>query len=493
MFESAFFGNVKDLRVYHDAPQALERIREIYNKSRSSLQKSFADFATGKMAEPKNPENAMYPFVGFRVLPSDIRTETFWQSYGVAPEAGVYGATLTRPDLFHDYYLEQIALVMQNHNVPVVVGLSDTAIPLPFVVDKSPAQLAEDQVWQMNVEYALPNLSLIHDDIANGTGYFREDVLRPLALFDALRVDYSLHRLHHYTNTAPRHFQKFILLANYQRYMDEFKAYALDQLQQDSGYTEFVEPGDCVTYHASTGKEPRQNGRPAHLPQMPAFHLKRPDGNGISFVNIGVGPSNAKTITDHLAVLRPHCWLMIGHCAGLRRSHMRGDYVLGHAYVRYDHILDDIVPISIPIPAIAEIQIALEHAVASVTGLTGHDLKTRLRTGTIATVDDRNWELRSSEIFGDLLKSRAIAVDMESATIAANGFRLRVPYGTLLCVSDKPIHGEIKLRGMASQFYDKSTSQHLEIGLETVRLLRDRGVESLHSRKLRGFDEPPFR
>lgn len=81
---------------------------------------------------------------------------------------------------------------------------------------------------------------------------------------------------------------------------------------------------------------------------------------------------------------------------------------------------------------------------------------------------------------------------MESATISANGFRLRVPYGALLCVSDKPMHGEIKLRGMANTFYRERISQHLKISLETVRILREQGAAQLHSRKLRSFDEPAF-
>ena len=128
-----------------------------------------------------------------------------------------------------------------------------------------------------------------------------------------------------------------------------------------------------------------------------------------------------------------------------------------------------------------------------VTGLDGQDLKTRMRTGTVVSCDNRNWELRAMELFRLYNQSRAIALDLESATIAANGFRFRVPYGTLLCVSDKPLHGELKLRGMASQFYKERVRQHMEIGLETIRILRNKGAEHLHSRKLRGFDEPPFR
>jgi AMP nucleosidase len=226
---------------------------------------------------------------------------------------------------------------------------------------------------------------------------------------------------------------------------------------------------------------------------MPAYHLLREDRLGVSLVNIGIGPSNAKTITDHLAVLRPHCWLMIGHCGGLRRSQQLGDYVLAHAYVREDHVLDKDLPTWVPVPPIAEVQVALQAAVAQVTGLSGDSLKTRMRTGTVVTTDDRNWELSHDDRYLRFNQSRAIAIDMESATIAANGFRFRVPYGTLLCVSDKPLHGEIKLRGMANAFYRQRIDQHLAIGLEAIRMIREAGVERLHSRKLRSFDEPAFR
>ncbi len=225
---------------------------------------------------------------------------------------------------------------------------------------------------------------------------------------------------------------------------------------------------------------------------MPAYHLIGAEGRGVTLVNIGVGPSNAKTICDHLAVLRPEAWLMIGHCGGLRPSQTIGDYVLAHAYLRDDHVLDDVLPVEIPIPPIAEVQQALFAAAESVSGESGDELKRRLRTGTVVTTDDRNWELRYSQSALRFNQSRAVAIDMESATIAAQGYRFRVPYGTLLCVSDKPIHGEIKLPGQANRFYERAISQHLRIGLETIDILRAEGAK-LHSRKLRSFDEPPFR
>jgi hypothetical protein len=87
---------------------------------------------------------------------------------------------------------------------------------------------------------------------------------------------------------------------------------------------------------------------------------------------------------------------------------------------------------------------------------------------------------------------RAIALDMESAAIAANGFRFRVPYGTLLCVSDRPLHGEIKLAGMAGEFYRQRVGQHLVIGIKALEKLKTQEWERLYSRKLRSFAEVAF-
>jgi AMP nucleosidase len=184
---------------------------------------------------------------------------------------------------------------------------------------------------------------------------------------------------------------------------------------------------------------------------------------------------------------------MLGHCAGLRTTQQLGDYVLAHGYVREDHVLDEDLPPWVPVPALAEVQVALESAVAEVTQLTGYELKRVMRTGTVASTDNRNWELLPHGTpMRRFSQSRAIALDMESATIAANGFRFRIPYGTLLCVSDKPLHGEIKLPGMADQFYRERVEQHLRIGMRAIDLLCRQRAEQLHSRKLRSFDEVAF-
>jgi AMP nucleosidase len=344
--------------------------------------------------------------------------------------------------------------------------------------------------------FDLPDLTAMDDSIANGTWRGTNGQAEPLSLFTGARTDYSLHRLRHYTGTSPSHFQNYVLFTNYQFYIDEFIALGHAEMKKSgSPYSAFVEPGNVVTRRDGLSAEPNDTlgTAPPRLPQMPAYHLAREGHGGITMVNIGVGPANAKTITDHIAVLRPHAWLMVGHCAGLRTTQQLGDYVLAHAYVREDHVLDEDLPLWVPIPALAEIQVALERAVSEVTGCEGLELKRLMRTGTVASTDNRNWELLPDNTpQRRFSQSRAVALDMESATIAANGFRFRVPYGTLLCVSDKPLHGEIKLPGMANHFYRERVNQHLQIGIRALELLRAAGPAQLHSRKLRSFAEVAF-
>lgn len=473
---------------------ALAEIQRIYQTNVANVRQAYHDLVQhDRLPTNHSFEQAgHYPFLGIHVESHQLNVDAL-KAFGAVHEAGFYGTTLTQPDLFADYYREQIALLIQHHEIPVVVGTSTVPIPLPYVVETADIAFEPEKFQKMSQVFILPNLSTIDDAVANGTYDASANVLRPLSLFKADRVDLSLHRLHHYTGTSAQHFQRYILLTNYQRYIHEFVGFAKAHLKAEGPDVALVAPGDCITTRNANGQLVSTGEAPQYLPQMPAYHLVRPDRSGITFINIGVGPSNAKTITDHLAVLRPDCWIMLGHCAGLRRGQHLGDYVLAHAYVREDNVMADDVPTWVPIPPIAEVQVALQDAVARVTGLARHTLKTRMRTGTVVTTDNRNWEFRSKLLYERFQQSRAIAIDMESATMAANGFRFRVPYGTLLCVSDKPIHGEIKLRGMANTFYQERIAQHLDIGLAAIQILRDDYGEQLHSRKLRGFDDPPFR
>ncbi|MFQ5438096.1 MAG: AMP nucleosidase [Paracoccaceae bacterium] len=470
------------------AKAAVAHLVLLYREATGFLRQEFRATLDGR--KPTARYRACYPEI-------EITTTSFAHvdsrlSFGYVAEPGTYATTITRPDLFANYLKQQISLLMENHGVPVRVGPSTTPIPVHFALTDD-ADLAmpggSEFEYPLRDIFDVPDLSTTNDEIVNG--FFREgDETGPLPLapFTAQRIDYSLARLAHYTATDPEHFQNHVLFTNYQFYVDEFVQFAMTALANpSSGYSEFVGPGNRSIV---PGKADIANGK---MPQMPALHLKRPDGSGITLVNIGIGPSNAKTATDHIAVLRPHAWLMLGHCAGLRNSQNLGDYVLAHGYLREDHVLDDDLPVWVPIPALAEIQIALEHAVEEVTRYSGFALKQIMRTGTVATIDNRNWELRNqSGPVQRLSQSRAIALDMESATIAANGFRFRVPYGTLLCVSDKPLHGELKLPGMATEFYRTQVKKHLLIGIRALESLRDMPLERLHSRKLRSFEETAF-
>ncbi|MEQ9639421.1 MAG: AMP nucleosidase [Alphaproteobacteria bacterium] len=482
-------------QAFADVDAAVARIVEIYERNTAYLRERFVGY--GDRSMPPGRARACYPFV--RVTAASHQRADSRLAYGFVSQPGVHETTLTRPDLFAHYYREQIELLLANHGGTVEVGESAEPIPVHFAYkrDINLETEAARQHWPAPAAplrdlFDTPDLATMDDAIANGTHVRSPGEPAPLALFRAARVDYSLHRLRHYTGTGPEHFQNFVILTNYQFYMDAFAQMGRQRMADgDADYDAFVEPGDMVTANARLGGG-TDGTAPDRLPSMPALHLKRPDDSGITMVNIGVGPSNARTMTDHVAVLRPHAWLMLGHCAGLRNAQALGDYVLAHGYVREDHVLDDEVPTWVPIPALAEMQQALEHAVAEVTGSAGYDLKRVMRTGTVASVDNRNWELSGDGVIRRLSLSRAIALDMESATIAANGFRFRVPYGTLLCVSDRPLHGEIKLAGMAGDFYRQRVGQHLEIGLKALELLRGQERERLHSRKLRSFAEVAF-
>ncbi len=486
-------------KYFDDEKKAVAYIEEIYSNHINYLRYKFEEFNKGNYKKSERI-TAFYPYI--RVSTQKARRSDTRFSYGFAPRAGTYSTTVTRLDIFKKYYEEQIKLLLKNHNQPIEIGVSNTAIPVHFALGEDyylEADLSSKQIEDLQNIFEQPDLSLIDDQIANGYFVAGDDEDQPLSLFTAPRADISLQRLKHYTATNSKHFQNYVIYTNYQFYIDEFIRICHELMApsgEDNEYTAFVEPGNKITTNSNYKDNPEKDSDGfvlKRMPQMPAYHLKRADGSGITMINIGVGPSNAKNITDHVAVLRPHAWLMLGHCAGLRNSQRLGDYVLAHGYYREDQILDKDLNPKIPIPALSEIQLALEQAVSEITGMQGYDLKKVMRTGTVATVDDRNWELRASISQNrNLSQSRAIALDMESGTIAANGFRFRVPYGTLLCVSDKPLHGQVKLPGMAESFYRQRVEQHLQIGLRTMSLLREIGAEKLHSRKLRSFNEVAF-
>jgi AMP nucleosidase len=474
--------------------EAVDRLVRLYDEATQALHGAVERFL--KDGEPPSAATRAlfrYPELRLTYAPSGPALSSA-RAFAKFSEAGVYTTTVTQPAEFRAYLLEQLEPLVTEYGATIEVGVGAQEIPYPYVIE-SGDELTRGggaDAAELARFFPVPSLATIGDETADGEFDFGPE--RPLALFDAPRVDYSLRRLVHYTGSDWRAMQPWVLLTNYHRYVDQFVQWGLKQLHAGTGVEKVILPGNLVidSSISPAEAEARVGAVAWHRFQMPAYHCMRADGRGISLVNIGVGPSNAKTITDHIAVLRPHCWLMVGHCAGLRQSQVIGDYVLAHAYLRRDNILDEAVPPVTPIPALAEVQVALQEAVAKITGDRGEALKRRLRTGTVVTDDDRNWELRWSKERRLINISRAIAVDMESATVATQGFRMRVPYGTLLCVSDKPLHGEIKLPGAANAFYERAIAEHLQIGIAAIGLLQSQD-DTLHSRKLRSFDEPPFR
>src|SRR5688572_15626582 len=477
-----------------DSHTIIAELSAVYDTAVERLRTDIAAYArTGEVppAERRHDGSYCYPELRVRFSGGSFTGDRS-RAFARLHRLGTYATTVTRPQLFADYLTEQLDLLQSDYGVELACGPSRQEIPFPYVLDSQRgAAMLGVTPTELARHFPTTELALIGDELADSIAIGGPGEAIPLSLFDGLRTDFSLARLAHYTGTAPEHFQRFILFTNYHRYIDEFVDWGGRQLGQGS-YTALAGAGGLYLDGATDNAQALVSETTWRRHQMPAYHLMAADRMGITLVNIGVGPSNAKTITDHLAVLRPEAWLMIGHCGGLRPSQKIGDFVLAHAYLRDDHVLDAVLPPEIPLPAIAEVQQALAAAAEEVSGAEGSDLKQRMRTGTVVTTDDRNWELRLSKTATRLSQSRAVAIEMESATVAAQGYRFRVPYGTLLCVSDKPLHGEIKLPGQANVFYEEAIAGHLQIGIRACELLRAEGPR-LHSRKLRAFNEPPFR
>ena len=338
------------------------------------------------------------------------------------------------------------------HN-PVIEGEFASPAAIRWYLERELGRLAAAGA-RVSVSHGREALDLHDPDLGRAVDETSSDLTRKkLFLFGPERMALSIDRLQHYTGTAADAFQRYVLLTNYSWHVEEFRR-ALP---------------DCVG--------PATDGR-----QMPAWHHMLPHRAGLTMINIGVGPSNAKTITDHLAVLRPDLVLMIGHCGGLRNHQEIGDLVLASAYMRDDRVLDDVLPLSVPIVSNHRLNTLL------LDELTTRGLRSRM--GVVFTTANRNWELQLSVVAEKLRLSRAIAVDMESATVATNGFRYRIPTATLLAVSDKPLHAAPKLNDDAQAFYASSRRQHVEIAIAVAEQARRLYPGGLPSADIRSADEP---
>src|SRR5262245_20165892 len=261
-------------RNFTDPVEAVKALRELYDRNTAFLRQSFLALAEGGKEHVRY--RAYYPEIGISTASyAHIDTRI---SYGHVPAPGHYSTPITRPDLFENYLIDQLGHLIRNHGVPVTVSESGTPIPLHFAFGEGAyveGSVAESIKRPLRDVFDVPDLNSTDDHIANGTFEPIPGEPLPLAPFTAQRIDYSLHRLSHYTATSPHHFQNFVLFTNYQFYIDEFCVYARELMADGgNGYTAFVEPGNLITPAGETS--PQEGATPPRLPQMPTYHLIKP-------------------------------------------------------------------------------------------------------------------------------------------------------------------------------------------------------------------------
>lgn len=350
-----------------------------------------------------------------------------------------------------DYPKLMVKRTWSEHN-PIITG--EMAVPSAYrwYLSRELKKLAEKGA-EIKIFPSRPRMAMNDPAIFDNADEDDWDITqKKMFLYSPERIDISLDRLSHYTGTDPSDFQRYILFTNYDMHVEVFKE---------------LFP-DCV--------------KPDRTVQMPAYHHKLPENKGFTLVNIGVGPSNAKTISDHAAVLRPDAMVMVGHCGGLRNHQDIGDFVLATGFMRDDGVLDDTLPLNIPITPNHLLNVYLKEQ------LDKH--KRNYRLGTVYTTANRNWEFMKRRTVDKIHISRSVAIDMESATVATNGYRYRIPFATLLCVSDKPLHGKPKLSGAAQTFYQNSKEMHLKMVIDAINMGKKAYPDGLPNASIRAINEP---
>jgi AMP nucleosidase len=241
-----------------------------------------------------------------------------------------------------------------------------------------------------------------------------------------------------YTGTELAEFAPYVLLTNFNNYLEIFRE--------------------------QVGGEIRGRDRP--MPNV--------TGDGITMINFGMGSANAATVMDLLSAIEPEAVLFLGKCGGLKKKNQLGDLILPIAAIRGEGTSNDyLLP---EVPALPAFQ--LQRAVST----TIRDLDFDYWTGTVFTTNRRVWE-HDEEFKAYLRKTRAMAIDMETATIFAAGFANRIPSGALLLVTDQPMIPEgVKTESSDRLVTERFVDRHIRIGIEALRLIRRRGKSVRHLR-----------
>ncbi len=208
---------------FTDAAKAVAHLIRLYDIATNFLRDRFVEAL--RHGRPTHRIRAYYPEIRLSVGTHALTDSRL--SFGHVAGPGVYSTTITRPRLFANYLEQQIGLLLRNHGVPVIIGASDTPMPVHFAVAGDGAVTVPQEGaldFTLRDVFDVPDLATTHDQIVNGEDWRYPDGSTPLAPFTAQRVDYSLSRLSHYTATLPDHFQNHVLFTNYQFYVDEFEA-----------------------------------------------------------------------------------------------------------------------------------------------------------------------------------------------------------------------------------------------------------------------------
>ncbi len=241
-----------------------------------------------------------------------------------------------------------------------------------------------------------------------------------------------------YTGQQLEDFGKYILLTNFDHYLDRFCSL------QNTSIVDPSRPMPCAT------------------------------SEGITIINFGMGSANAATIMDLLSAIQPRAVLFLGKCGGLKKKNKLGDLILPIAAIRNEGTSNDYLPPEVPaLPAFS-----LQRAVSS----TIRDHAKDYWTGTVFTTNRRVWE--HDNVFKKYLKkTRCMAIDMETATIFTVGFANKVPAGALLLVSDQPmISSGIKTQESDLKVTQQFVDDHISIGIDALKEIKEGGRSVKHLR-----------
>lgn len=442
---SQFLKDHEDVNICDNVAETIEALKRIYRVQIENLKT-----------------------IGQRSMAAYALTTVTYPLLSINLNGKFYCSPIANPQLFENYYMEECLKVnaIEGNNAceaRFAVSKSKHPVPLALVDEDLASALTQEQMAfrKINIlsieavedECTTRDCNIsAHDDKLLNEG--DEGFQHPILWFHPTRIDYSINRLKHYTGQVANNLQDYIIFVNYQKYLPYFIEYAKEEIAKGN-FVDLIGP-DNSSLIANKMQAPVSWNDSVTLPQMPAYSLVGANRQGITLVNIGVGASNAKTMADHLCVLRPKYAMMLGHCGGLKAEHAIGDYIVGdnHLMIDFDNIHRDSI------------------SQATCYNELGHYLVTdkKCYVGPVVSVCDRNWELNATRVHQSVKDFGAVGIDMESAMLVKVFEQHGVPAGSFLCVSDRPFHREIRLQKMAQNFYASKLEDHLMDALNIMRM-----------------------